>query len=93
MHLCVRRPCLTLILVQRDAIQFQPVIHQLEPQLAGDLGLQLLDLLGGELDHLAVAQVDQVIVVAVSMMPASSNSLTVRYTVEIEILSSTATQR
>src|SRR5882757_5631566 len=27
------------------------------------------------------------------MMPASSNSLTVRYTVEIEILSSTATQR
>src|SRR6266436_1163042 len=28
-----------------------------------------------------------------SMMPASSNSFTVRYTVEIEILSSTATQR
>src|SRR5829696_9134585 len=56
---------LRFIFVERDAIQFQPMIDQLVTELAGDLGLQFLDLLGGELDHLAVAQIDQVIVVAV----------------------------
>src|SRR3954452_5864331 len=54
-----------LIVVERNAIQFQPVIDQLVAELAGDLGLQLLDFLGGELDHLAVSQIDQVVVVAV----------------------------
>src|SRR3954464_5913444 len=53
------------LFVERDAIQLQPVINQLVAELAGDLGLQLLDLLGGELDHLAVAQIDQMIVMAV----------------------------
>jgi hypothetical protein len=33
---------------------------------AGDLGLQFLDLFGRELDHLAVAQIDQMVVVAVA---------------------------
>src|SRR5215212_1014494 len=53
------------IFVERDAIKFQPVIDQLVAELAGNLGLQFLDLLGGELDHLAVAQIDQVVVMAV----------------------------
>src|ERR1051325_7152990 len=53
------------LVVERDAIQFQPVIDQFVAELAGDLGLQLLDLFGGELDHLAVAQIDQMIVMAV----------------------------
>src|ERR1700730_14157311 len=52
------------IVVQRHAIQFQPVIDQFVAELAGDLGLQFLDLFRGELDHLAVAQIDQVIVMA-----------------------------
>src|SRR3981081_2081412 len=52
------------VVVQRHAIQFQPVIDQLVAELAGDFGLQLLDLLGGEFDHLAVAQIDQMVVVA-----------------------------
>jgi hypothetical protein len=42
------------------------VIDQLVAELAGDLGLQLLDFLGGEFDHLAVAQIDQMVVVAVA---------------------------
>src|SRR5262245_64785857 len=53
------------VFVERYAIQLQPVIDQLVAELAGDLGLQFLDLLGGELDHLAVAQIDQVVMVAV----------------------------
>src|SRR5258707_15534251 len=56
---------LRFLFVERDAIQFQPVIDQLVAKLAGDLGLQFLDFLGRELDHLAVAQVDQVLVMAV----------------------------
>src|SRR5229473_8548320 len=54
------------VVVQRDAIQLQPVIDQLVAELAGDFSLQLLDLLGGEFDHLAVAQIDQMVVVAVA---------------------------
>src|SRR5882672_12903219 len=57
---------LGFLFVERDAIQFQPVIDQLVAELAGDLGLQFLDFLGGEFDHLAVAQIDQVIVMAVA---------------------------
>src|SRR5258707_13488143 len=56
---------LGFLFVERDAIQFQPVIDQLVAELAGDLGLQFLDFLGGELDHLAVPQIVQVIVMAV----------------------------
>src|SRR5579863_1439689 len=52
--------------LKRDAIEFEPVIDQFVAELAGDLGLQFLDLLGGELDHLAVAQIDQVVMVAVA---------------------------
>src|ERR1700757_2616392 len=54
------------VVVQRDAVKFQPVIDQAIAELAGDFGLQFLDFLGGELDHLAVAKVDQMIVVAVA---------------------------
>ena len=41
------------------------MIDQLVAEFAGDLRLQLLDLFRGELDHLAVAQIDQVVVVRV----------------------------
>src|SRR5688500_2695970 len=51
-----------LVVVQRHAIEFEPVVDELIAELARDLALQLLDLVGGELDHLAVAQIDQVIV-------------------------------
>ena len=54
---------LDLLVVQRHGIKLEPVIDQLVAELAGDLALQPLDLLGLELDHLAAAQVDQVVVV------------------------------
>src|SRR6187431_3838822 len=53
------------LFVERNAVQLQPVIDQLVAELAGDLGLQFLDFLGSEFNLLAVAQVDQMIVVAV----------------------------
>src|SRR4029079_4173094 len=56
---------LGFVFVERNAIQFQPVIDQSVAELAGDLGLQFLDFLGGEFAHLAVAQIDQMVVVAV----------------------------
>src|SRR5215831_16342159 len=55
-----------VVVIERDAIKLQPVIDQPVAELAGNLGLQLLDFLAGELDHLAVAQVDQVVVMAVA---------------------------
>src|SRR5262249_15735075 len=55
-----------LVVVERNAIELEPVIDQAIAELAGDLGLQLLDLLRGEFDHLAVAQIDQMIVMAVA---------------------------
>ncbi|MGY3645376.1 hypothetical protein ACVWW2_000667 [Bradyrhizobium sp. LM4.3] len=39
------------VVVERDAIEFEPMIDQLVTELAGDLRLELLDFLGGELDH------------------------------------------
>ena len=42
------------------------MIDQLVAELAGDLRLELLDLFRGELDHLAVAQIDEVVVMAVA---------------------------
>src|SRR6516225_8418666 len=44
-----------VVVIERDAIKLQPVIDQPVAELAGNLGLQLLDFLAGELDHLAVA--------------------------------------
>lgn len=55
---------LRIFLVQRHAIQFQPVIDELVAEFAGDLGLQFLDLVGGEFHDSTVAQVDEVIVMA-----------------------------
>src|SRR5437764_13086244 len=66
---------LGFLFVKRDAIQFQPVIDQPVAELAGDLGLQLLDFLVGELDHLAVAQVDQMIVVAIAHLLVAGAAL------------------
>ena len=51
------------LVVQRYRVKFKAVVDQLVAELARDLGLQFLDLLGGELDHLSGAQVDQVVVV------------------------------
>ena len=62
-------------IIERHAVQLEPVIDQLVAELAGDLGLQLLDLLRGELDHLAVAQVDQMIVVAIAHLFVASAAL------------------
>ena len=53
------------VVLERDRVKLQPVIDQLVAELAGDLGLQPLDLLGLELDDLAGAQVDQMIVVRI----------------------------
>src|SRR6476620_7925483 len=66
---------LSFVFVERNAIQFQPVIDQPVAEFAGDLGLQLLDFLGGELDHLAVAQIDQVVVMAVTHLLISRAAL------------------
>src|SRR3954469_8827409 len=55
-----------LVVVERDAIEFEPVVDQLVAELAGDFGLELFDLLGGELDHLAVTQIDEMVVMAVA---------------------------
>src|SRR6478736_5078477 len=66
---------LGFVFVERYAIQFQPMIDQLVAELAGDLGLQFLDLFGGEFDHLAVAQIDQMIVVAVGHLLVARPSL------------------
>src|SRR5829696_5658878 len=56
-----RQPRLFFV-VQRDGVKLQPVIDQTVAELARDLGLQPLDLLGLEFDHLAGAQIDQMIV-------------------------------
>src|SRR5262245_17353665 len=53
------------LVVERDGVELEPVIDQAVAEPARDLGLQPLDLLRLELDHLAGAQVDQMIVVAV----------------------------
>src|SRR5688572_265901 len=66
---------LGFVFVERHAIQFQPVIDQFVAELAGNLGLQFLDLLGRELDHLAVAQIDQVVMMAVGHLLVARPSL------------------
>src|SRR5712671_6617138 len=53
------------LLFQRHRIELQPMVNQLVAELPGDLCLQALDLLGLELDHLAGAQVDEMVVVRV----------------------------
>src|ERR1700687_2207053 len=55
-----------LVVVQGNAIQLQPVIDQLVAELAGDFGPEFFDFLGGEFDRLAVAQIDQMVVMAVA---------------------------
>src|SRR6476469_2468979 len=54
------------VVVERAAIQFQPVIDQFVSKLAGDFGLQFFYFFRGEFDHLAVAQIDQMVVMAVA---------------------------
>ena len=54
-----------LLVVERNCVELEPVIDQFVPEPARDLALQPFDLLGLELDHLAAAQLDQVIVMRV----------------------------
>src|SRR5262249_7805098 len=51
-----------LLVVQRNGVKLEPVVDQLVAELAGDLALQALDFFRLKLDDLAVAQIDQVIV-------------------------------
>src|SRR5215510_6354731 len=62
---CEPEPLPLGLLLQRHRIKLQPMIDQLVAQLPGDIRLQALDLLGLELDHLAGAQVDEVVMVRV----------------------------
>src|SRR5215212_4193915 len=73
----VRKPCTRsgLIVFQRNAVQFQPVIDQLVAELARNFGLQLFDFLVGEFDHLAVAQVDQMVMMAVAHLLVAGAAL------------------
>ena len=50
------------VVVERDAIEFEAMVDQFVAELAGNLGLHLFDFLGLEFDHLAGAQVDEVVV-------------------------------
>src|SRR5262245_66500503 len=52
-----------LLVVERDRIELEPVLDEPVAEPARDLGLQALDLLRLKLDHLAGAQVDQVVVI------------------------------
>lgn len=45
------------------AVKLKSVTHHLVPQIACDLGLKTLDLVGAELDHLAGVDIDDVVVV------------------------------
>src|SRR6187551_3816934 len=54
-----------LLVVERHRVKLEPVIDELVAELAGDLALQPLDLLGLEFDHLAATQVDQMIVMRI----------------------------
>ena len=56
---------LRFVVVERHGVELEPVVDQPVAELARDLGLQALDLLGLELDHFAGAQVDQMVVVRV----------------------------
>jgi hypothetical protein len=60
---------------ERHRIELEPVVHQPIAEPPGDLGLQPLDLLGLEFDHLAGAQVDQVVVMRVGDMLVARASL------------------
>jgi hypothetical protein len=51
-----------VLLVERHGVEFEAMIDQAIAEAAGDLGLQRLDLLGAELDHLAGGEVDEVVV-------------------------------
>src|SRR5262245_7929019 len=50
--------------VERKRVEFEPVVDQTITEPPRDLGLKALDVLRLELDDLASAQIDQVIVVA-----------------------------
>ena len=50
-------------LASGDGVELEPVVDEAVAEPAGDLGLQRLDLLGPELDHVAGLEVDQVVVV------------------------------
>src|SRR5712691_217466 len=53
------------LVLERNSVELEPVIDQPIAQAPGHLGLQPLDFFRLELDHLAGAQIDEMVVVAV----------------------------
>ena len=51
-----------LVVFERHGVELEPVIDQFVAELARDFGLQALDFLRLEFDHLAAAQIDQMVV-------------------------------
>src|SRR5262245_5641576 len=51
--------------VEQHGVELQPMVNQFVAEPASDLGLQLFDLLGLEFDNLAIAQIDQMVVMRV----------------------------
>src|SRR3954470_8741690 len=56
------------LVVERERVELEPAIDQPVTQAPRHLGLQPFDILRLELDHFAVAQVDEVVVVAVGYL-------------------------
>jgi hypothetical protein len=97
------------VAVESDAVQLHPVIDEAEAELLGNPPLQGLQLLVDEFDDVAGFDVDQMVVMGVGsglvagaavaeLMPFKDScfleqSLTVRYTVAMEIFGSTAEAR
>ena len=52
-----------LVFLERHGVELKPVINQFIAELARDFGLQALDLLRLEFHHVAVTQIDQMVVV------------------------------
>src|SRR5262245_19848185 len=60
------------LIVHRHCVELQPVIDQLVAQPPRDLCLQALDLFRLELDHLAGAQIDQMVMVGIGHLLIAS---------------------
>jgi len=56
---------LRFLIIERHGVQLEPVIDQAVAKPARDLRLQALDLVRLELDHVAGAQIDQMVVMRV----------------------------
>src|SRR3984893_1688732 len=56
------------LIIEREGIEFEPMVDQAISELTRHFGLQTLDLHGFEFDHLAGAQIDEMIVVALAQL-------------------------